>query len=115
MAASIVDTSEMIKSNANLYHVKQLLGHKSFETLNHYARLDITDLRYADGVEPVPPGDTVWEEPAPPGDADGDGDLQRGVQLRGRGEPRRMSARLSAEKKLSRSLRKVMLALKEKR
>jgi site-specific recombinase XerC len=44
-AASIVDTSEMIKSNANLYHVKQLLGHKSFETLNQYARLDITDLR----------------------------------------------------------------------
>jgi site-specific recombinase XerD len=44
-AASIVDTSEMIKSNANLYHVKQFLGHKSFETLNHYARLDITDLR----------------------------------------------------------------------
>jgi len=38
-------TSEMIKSNANLYHVKQLLGHKSFETLNHYARLDISDLR----------------------------------------------------------------------
>ena len=37
--------SEMIKSNANLYHVKQLLGHKSFETLNHYAKLDITDLR----------------------------------------------------------------------
>jgi len=35
----------MIKSNANLYHVKQLLGHSSFETLNHYARLDITDLR----------------------------------------------------------------------
>jgi len=38
-------TSEMIKSNANLYHVKQLLGHKSFETLNHYAKLDIADLR----------------------------------------------------------------------
>ena len=38
-------TSEMIKSNANLYHVKQLLGHESFETLNHYAKLDITDLR----------------------------------------------------------------------
>ena len=35
----------MIKGNANLYHVKQLLGHKSFETLNHYAKLDITDLR----------------------------------------------------------------------
>ena len=38
-------TSEMIKSNANLYHVKQLLGHESFETLNHYAKLDITDLQ----------------------------------------------------------------------
>ena len=38
-------TSEMIKGNANLYHVKQLLGHKSFETLNHYAKLDITDLQ----------------------------------------------------------------------
>lgn len=38
-------TSEMIKSNANLYHVKQLLGHASFETLNHYAKLDITDLQ----------------------------------------------------------------------
>ena len=38
-------TSEMIKSNANLYHVKELLGHESFDTLNHYARLDITDLR----------------------------------------------------------------------
>jgi len=38
-------TTEMIKSNANLYHVKQLLGHSSFETLNRYARLDITDLR----------------------------------------------------------------------
>lgn len=37
-------TTEMIKSNANLYHVKQLLGHSSFETLNRYARLDITDL-----------------------------------------------------------------------
>jgi len=38
-------TSEMIKSDANLYHVKQLLGHKSFETLNHYARLNIANLR----------------------------------------------------------------------
>jgi site-specific recombinase XerD len=38
-------TTEMIKGNANLYHVKQLLGHQSFETLNHYAKLDITDLK----------------------------------------------------------------------
>ena len=38
-------TTEMIKSNANLYHVKQLLGHHSFDTLKHYAKLDITDLQ----------------------------------------------------------------------
>ena len=38
-------TSEMIKSNANLYHVKQLLGHENLDTLNRYAKLDITDLR----------------------------------------------------------------------
>jgi integrase/recombinase XerD len=38
-------TSEMIKSNANLYHVKQLLGHEKLDTLNRYAKLDITDLR----------------------------------------------------------------------
>ncbi|MDA3874481.1 MAG: tyrosine-type recombinase/integrase [Kiritimatiellae bacterium] len=38
-------TSELVKSNANLYHIKQLLGHESFETLNRYARLNIADLR----------------------------------------------------------------------
>ena len=38
-------TSELIKANANLYHVKQLLGHKRFDTLNHYAKLNISDLR----------------------------------------------------------------------
>jgi integrase/recombinase XerD len=38
-------TSELVKSNANLYHIKQLLGHESFETLNRYARLNITDLQ----------------------------------------------------------------------
>lgn len=38
-------TTEMVKSNANLYHVKQLLGHESFETLNRYAKLNITDLQ----------------------------------------------------------------------
>jgi integrase/recombinase XerD len=38
-------TSELVKSNANLYHIKQLLGHESFETLNRYARLNIEDLR----------------------------------------------------------------------
>ncbi len=38
-------TSEMVKANANLYHIKQLLGHKRFDTLNHYAKLNITDLK----------------------------------------------------------------------
>ena len=38
-------TTEMIKSNANLYHVKELLGHEKLDTLHHYARLDITDLQ----------------------------------------------------------------------
>jgi len=38
-------TSEMIKANANLYHVKQLLGHEKLDTLNYYARLNIADLR----------------------------------------------------------------------
>jgi integrase/recombinase XerD len=38
-------TSEMIKANANLYHVKELLGHESFTTLKHYTKLHINDLR----------------------------------------------------------------------
>jgi hypothetical protein len=28
-----------------MYHVKELLGHTSLDTLKHYARLTITDLR----------------------------------------------------------------------
>ena len=28
-----------------MYHVKELLGHESLETLKHYARLTITDLK----------------------------------------------------------------------
>ena len=38
-------TTEMIKGNANLYHVKELLGHEKLDTLHHYTRLDITDLQ----------------------------------------------------------------------
>jgi integrase/recombinase XerD len=38
-------TTEMIKGNANLYHVKKLLGHEKLDTLHHYTRLDITDLQ----------------------------------------------------------------------
>lgn len=38
-------TTEMIRGNANLYHVKELLGHESLETLKPYTKLTITDLR----------------------------------------------------------------------
>ena len=37
--------TELIRSGANLYHVKELLGHESLDTLRHYIRLTITDLR----------------------------------------------------------------------
>ena len=38
-------TTEMVKSGANLYHVKDLLGHESLDTLKHYTKLTITDLQ----------------------------------------------------------------------
>lgn len=38
-------TTELIRGNANMYHVKELLGHESLDTLRHYARLTITDLK----------------------------------------------------------------------
>jgi len=38
-------TTELLRSGANMYHVKELLGHESLDTLKHYARLTITDLR----------------------------------------------------------------------
>jgi integrase/recombinase XerD len=37
--------TELIKSGANMYHVKELLGHESLDTLKHYARLTIIDLK----------------------------------------------------------------------
>ena len=37
--------TEMLRSGANMYHVKELLGHESLETLKHYAKLTITDLK----------------------------------------------------------------------
>lgn len=37
--------TEMIKSNANIYHVKELLGHETLSTLRHYAKLNINDLK----------------------------------------------------------------------
>ena len=38
-------TTELIRGNANLYHVKELLGHASLSTLKPYTRLTITDLK----------------------------------------------------------------------
>jgi integrase/recombinase XerD len=38
-------TTELIRNNANLYHVADLLGHSSLDTLKHYTKLTITDLK----------------------------------------------------------------------
>lgn len=38
-------TTELLRAGANMYHVKELLGHESLDTLRHYARLTISDLR----------------------------------------------------------------------
>lgn len=38
-------TTELIRGGANMYHVKELLGHESLDTLKHYARLTILDLK----------------------------------------------------------------------
>ena len=37
--------TELIRSGANIWHVKDLLGHENVETLNHYVRLTIVDLK----------------------------------------------------------------------
>jgi len=37
--------TELFRGGANMYHVKELLGHESLETLKHYAKLTITDLK----------------------------------------------------------------------
>jgi integrase/recombinase XerD len=38
-------TTELIRGGANLYHVKELLGHERLDTLKHYTKLTINDLR----------------------------------------------------------------------
>lgn len=38
-------TTELIRGGANLYHVKELLGHEDLQSLKHYTKLTITDLR----------------------------------------------------------------------
>jgi integrase/recombinase XerD len=40
-------TTEMLRGGAGMYHVKELLGHESLDTLKHYAKLTITDLKQA--------------------------------------------------------------------
>lgn len=42
-------TTELLRAGANMYHVKEMLGHESLDTLRHYARLTITDLRKTHG------------------------------------------------------------------
>lgn len=38
-------TTELIRAEANMYHVKELLGHESLDTLRHYTKLTINDLK----------------------------------------------------------------------
>ena len=37
--------TEMLRAGAGMYHVKEMLGHESLDTLRHYAKLTITDLQ----------------------------------------------------------------------
>jgi len=37
--------TELLRGGANMYHVKDLLGHATLNTLQHYARLTIDDLK----------------------------------------------------------------------
>ena len=38
-------TSELVRGNANLYHISRMLGHESLETLKHYVKLNIHDIQ----------------------------------------------------------------------
>ena len=38
-------TNELIRGGANLWHVKELLGHEQLDTVQHYAKLTIADLK----------------------------------------------------------------------
>jgi site-specific recombinase XerD len=38
-------TTELLRGGAGMYHVKELLGHDSLDTLQHYAKLTINDLK----------------------------------------------------------------------
>ena len=38
-------TTELLRGGAGMYHLKELLGHESLDTLQHYAKLTIHDLK----------------------------------------------------------------------
>lgn len=38
-------TTEMVRAGANLYHIKEMLGHETLDTLKHYTKLTIVDLK----------------------------------------------------------------------
>ncbi len=38
-------TTELIRGGANIYHVKDMLGHENLETLKHYVKLGVEDLK----------------------------------------------------------------------
>jgi site-specific recombinase XerD len=40
-------TTEMLRGGAGMYHIKEMLGHESLDTLKHYAKLTIIDLKSA--------------------------------------------------------------------
>ena len=44
-ALNFLCASEIIRRNANLWHVKELLGHEDFRSLDVYAKLTILDLK----------------------------------------------------------------------
>ncbi|MGH7945854.1 MAG: tyrosine-type recombinase/integrase [Opitutaceae bacterium] len=56
-------TTELIRGGANLWHVKELLGHEHLDTLQHYAKLTIADLK--EDAREVPPPRTRELKPAP--------------------------------------------------
>jgi integrase/recombinase XerD len=39
--------TEMLRNGANIYYIKELLGHENLDSLKHYTKLTITDLKKA--------------------------------------------------------------------
>ena len=37
--------TEMLRNGANIYYIKELLGHENLDSLKHYTKLTITDLK----------------------------------------------------------------------